>query len=102
ADKPHAMRLKIGQTADRVMQCPVEFDIDRVDREVASRRIFGPIGIEGDPSPPAEALDIAAQCRDLEMPRWPRVADNGSDRAVLDPGRDDLDACFFECRDDRL
>ena len=95
------MCFEIVDAADRVVQCAVGIEIDRIDRKVAARRIFGPIGIEGDARPSAVSLDIPPQCRDLEMPRLGCAHDRG-DRAVLDAGRDRLDPRFFERGDDLL
>ena len=102
ADKPHAMHLKVGQAADWVVQCPVGVEIDRVDREIAARRIFGPVGVERDAGAPAIGLDVAPQTGDLEMPRRLRRVDDCGYGAMLDTGRDRLDPRLFERRDDRL
>ena len=96
------MRLEIGHPAERIVQCAIGIEVDRVDREIAAGRILGPIGVEGDPGPPAIGFDIAAQGRDLEMPRRFRGVENGRHGAMLDPGRDRLDPRFVERRDDRL
>ena len=48
ADKPHAMRRKIGQPADGIVHGAIGVEIERVDREIAPRRVFAPIGIKRD------------------------------------------------------
>src|SRR5271169_4692511 len=69
ADKADMASLQIGDAADRVIDRAVGSEEDRVDREIAARRIGGPIGVEGDAGAAAISLDVAAQCRDLEMSR---------------------------------
>jgi hypothetical protein len=54
------MRFEIGEAADRVVQRPVRIEINGVDCEIAPRRVFRPIGIEGDARTPPIGLDIAA------------------------------------------
>jgi hypothetical protein len=94
------MRREILEPADRVVQGAVRVEIDRIDREIAARRVFGPVGIEGHLGVPAVGLDIAPQGGDLEMSERPRGVDHRCDRAVGNPGRHRLDPGLVKRRHD--
>ena len=61
--------------------------IERIDGEIAPRRIFRPVVGEGDHRMAAIGLDVAAQGGDLEC----LACDNGGDGAVIHAGFDHLD-----------
>ena len=80
ADKSHPARPQIGEASDRIVHRAVGIEKDRVDREVAPRRIGRPVGVEGDAGAAAVSLDVAPQGGDLEMAR--RGAGNRGHGAV--------------------
>ena len=94
ADKSHPARLQIGEASDRIMHRAVGIEKNRVDCEVAPRRIGRPVGVEGDAGAAAVSLDVAPQGGDLEMAR--RGAGNRGYGAVGKTGRHDLDAALLQ------
>src|SRR3546814_2249898 len=72
---------------DPLFPYPGVFRSGRVDREVAPRGIVAPVVGEGDRRAAPVGRDVAAQRRDLV----PVAARDGSDGAVGDAGRHDLD-----------
>src|SRR5690349_20280690 len=90
AHEPDAPGMQILDAADEVEDRAAAVEEDRVHGEVAPLGILRPAGIEGDARMAAERLDVAAQGRDLE---GPPARDRG-DRAMLDAGRNRLDAPF--------
>ena len=70
----------------------------RVDSEIAPRRVLLPVVGEGDRRPPPVGRHVASQARDFDDLA---VADRGQS-AMVDPGRDDLDFRLFQPLDDFL
>src|ERR1700746_3009747 len=68
-DKEAPAGTQIGEAADRIMERAIGGEKDRVDREVAPRRIGRPVGVEGYARAAAVSFDVAAQRCDLEMSR---------------------------------
>jgi hypothetical protein len=68
ANKAHAAAVQIGNTAEIVIDCPgFGIGIERIDREIAPRRIVVPLAGESDHRAAAVGFDIVAQRRDLVM-----------------------------------
>src|SRR3990167_11414613 len=66
ADKGDASRLQVGKTAKPVVdRAGVEIGVQRVDREIAPRRIVAPVVGERDRGPAPVGFDVTAQRRDL-------------------------------------
>jgi hypothetical protein len=101
ADKAHTMRREVGPPALGIEDRAVGREIDRVDREVAPRRVLLPAGAEGDAGVASVGLNISAQGRDFKLAAWGRwpfgsisgsiLVDDCRHRAVRDPGRHHLD-----------
>ena len=98
ADETHARRIDIGKATDRIVDRAVCVTVERVDCEVAAAGVGGPVGGEGDAGMAAIGLDVGAQCRDFERNM---VRDHG-DSAVLQAGRDRLQACLLHRLDGLL
>ena len=82
------------------MHLAVGIEKDRIDREVAPRRIGRPIGVESDAGAAAVSLDIAPQRGDFEMAR--RGPGDCGHGAVREAGRHDLDAALLQQLDHPL
>ncbi len=99
ADEADMAGIKVRQTAEIVEdRAARRIGIERVDREIAPRRIFTPVVGERHIRAPPVGADIAAQRRHLD----PGAAGDRGDRAVIDTGRDRLDPRRFEQGDHLL
>src|SRR3546814_3737922 len=84
SEETHAPRLQIGEAAEPVVDRPRrEIGVERVDREIAPRRIVAPVVGKGDRRAAPVGGDVAAQGRDLV----PVAAGDRGDGAVRDAGR---------------
>ena len=98
ADKAHAMRRDVVETADIIVHPPIGRDRERVDGKVTALRIRPPVAAEHDAGLAAKGFDVLAQRRDLDR----AVIDDGGNCAVLDAGRNCLAAGRFDAADDLL
>ena len=88
ADEPQPPRGKVVQPAKPVEQLArFWIGVERVDGEIAPRRIVLPVAGKGHRCAATVGRDVAAQRGDLDRP----AGQDGSNRAVLDPGRHHLD-----------
>ena len=94
ADEAHTPRREIVVATKRVIERPVGPGIKRVQGEIAPRCVLCPILGKGDRRVAAEGLNVAPERRHFECNA---VSDDGH-RAVLNPGRDCLEAGFARAR----
>jgi hypothetical protein len=87
ADEAHVSGAQIAEPGHRIEHIAVGVEEKGVHGEVAPRRVGRPVVGEGDARVAAEGLDVAAQGRDLEMPR----RHHRRHRAVREPGGHGLD-----------
>ena len=92
ADEAHPSGREIGAAAERIVERAVEIGVQRVEGEVATACILQPVVGEGDDRTAAVGLDVAAQRRQLVV----RGAGDARHGAMLQPGRDHLDAGGFQ------
>ena len=96
ADKPNPAGSKIVESTHIVVDHSLQGCRQRIDREIPSSGVPGPVPCEGDSGAPPVGLDILAQGRDLELP----LVRYGDDGAVREPGRDETYAGSFQKRGD--
>ena len=96
ADEPHVALLEVLEPSE-IIENLARSGVrgQGIDGEVPPCRVRPPIVGESDRRPAAIGRDIGSQGRDLERMA---VADRG-DRAMLDPGRNGLDARLFQATD---
>ncbi len=70
--------------------------VERVDGEIAPRRILAPVFGEGDGRAAAVCRDVVAQRCDLDR----ALFEQSCDRAMIDSGRDGANACLAAQLDD--
>src|SRR5690554_7255668 len=61
ANETHDASAGIFGSAQRIIECAVRRAVKRIEGEVATARILGPVAAEGHDRPPTVGLDIAAQ-----------------------------------------
>ncbi len=88
ADEPHAAMGKIVEAAGIIVDGAIARHGERVDREVAPFGIGFPVAAKFDLGMPAKCFDVLAQRRYLER----MLVDHDGHRAVLDAGRNGLEA----------
>ena len=88
ADEPHPARRQIGDTADEIENLAGSIGVERVHGKIAALRVQVPIMRERHDRVASVGRHVAAQGRDLER----FALDDGGDGAMLDSGRNEVDA----------
>ena len=96
ADEAQPLRRQIAEPAEIVVdRAGLGVGIERVDREVAPRRVLAPVERKGDGRAAAVGRDVAAQRGHLE----PAALGDGGDGAMVDAGRHRLQTRRLQPRD---
>ena len=88
ADEADAAGDDVRISTDRIVNCAVTVDGERIDGEIAPLRIGDPVATEAHDGMPAIGLDIFAQRGHFVT----GVIGNQRNRAMLDPGGHRLEA----------